>query len=277
MRKWTPLVILFGVIIASPLFAKDETPKGIDILVKSKQTLGGDNKFRRFENIRYDFMETRQSPGGPVTVSGRHYFKMDEPLGFRARVETSSPQGQTLTVLNSSGVWHWDNGREVLDSQVLALIKQDILEKAFWLAAPFRISTGTASLDYAGLGYIEGKLDRRVHVHVAPAYPLPPRANFTLYFDTATYQLDGASFPSPDGKNLTLLLDRYVGTSLIGLPTRRVLMDAEHNVIVHYSIMRPEINNYIDEALLRPEAPKPNHPSTTNTTPTAPATPPISR
>ncbi len=265
LKKSWPVFLFTAVLIASALSAKDEVPTGAEILSKSKQALGGENKFRRLENIRYDFMETQQTPGGPVTVSGRHYFKMDAPLGFRARVETSSPQGQTLTVFNSSGVWHWDNGREVKDSELLALIKEDILQKAFWLAAPFHLSSGTAALDYAGLGYIEGKLDRRVHVRLTPSYPLPQLASFTLYFDTSTHQLDGASFPSPDGRKLTLLLDRYAGTSAIGVPTRRVLMDDEHNVVAHFTAMRPEINNYIDEALMRLEAPKSEPPSTATT------------
>lgn len=258
-KAW-PVLLFLGVVQSGPLAARDGLPTGAEIVAKSVQSLGGEKKFQRLENIRYDFMETQNAPGGRATISGRHYFKWDGG-DFRARAETSSPQGQTLTIFNSSGAWHWDNGREVSDPRLLALIKEDILEKAFWLAAPFRLSEGQAVLDYAGLGYIEGKLARRVHVHLTPFYPLPSRASFTLFFDTATHQLDGASYPSPDGRALALLLDRYAGTSAIGVPTRRVLMDAEHNMVAQFTIMRPEVNNYIDEALLDPEKSRPAPPA----------------
>lgn len=266
-NSW-PVFFCAAVLLSAPCFAKDDTPTGEKLLAESVKALGGETKFRRLESIQYDFMETRQTPSGPSSVSGHHYFKFGDSTvrqagatpsgdGFRARVETSSPEGQTLTILNANGIRHWDNGREVKDGPLLGSIREDILTKAFWLMAPFRVAQSSPTLNYTGLGYIEGKLDRRVQaVIAAPSYPLPSAINFTLFIDTSTFQLDGAALPAADGKTTTLLLDRYVGTSTIALPSRQLLMDANHNTLNQFTLMRPETNVYIDEALFDSAQPK---------------------
>jgi hypothetical protein len=248
-----PLLLFLLTTVFAPGFgaAKSGASDGRDFLDKSVAAAGGSSRYRRLETLRYDFLETRYTEAGPATFSGKHYLRLHDAGGLRVREEAGFPGGKTVTVVNSSGVWHWHNGAAVADPDRLGRLRRELLEKAFWVLAPFRIQEEGCSVSYGGLEYFQDKLTRRLDV--APCGGLAFAGGFSLFVDSDSDALAGAAVPGPEGP-LTVVLSGHRSTNLVRLALRREVLSDGGKKIYSLTVLDPALNLFVDENLFQPSA-----------------------
>ncbi|MGQ0644677.1 MAG: hypothetical protein ACT4O3_04205 [Elusimicrobiota bacterium] len=237
--------------VLAPLSAPAARPAQ-DYFSKSLSAAGGADRFRRLESLQYEFVETRFSGAGAVTVRGRHSVRLHDAGGLRGRLEIYSPAGDAVTVHNSSGVWHRVGGVLTDDPALLARAERDALERAFWALLPFNIREAGCSVSYGGLEYFQHKLTRRLDV--APCAGLVFAEGLSLYVDSDSHQVDGAVVPGPEGPRTVVFADRR-DTNLIRLALRRETLAEGKKRTSSLVISNPGLNVFVDEGLFQPPHP----------------------
>lgn len=241
MRKF----IWFLLLAAAPVFG---APKQEDWLAKSVQAAGGFKKFARMESLRYNYEAFRASPQGPEKTKGAHFIRLHDDGGLRVREEASTAKGRVVTVVISTGAWMWENGEPVADAARVEAARKDLLEKVHWVFTPFIWQEEGAAAAYDGLGYLEGKLAMRFSAR-RPDQGVPGFSHFTVYLNTATYQLEGAQFAHPSRGLTVMLLGDPLPVNGLLLSSRRAVVDNAGATLEGFVILKPEINIFIDENL----------------------------
>jgi hypothetical protein len=224
-------------------------PEADQILDAAVVAAGGMSSYERLESVTYEFAERRA--GDKATARGRHWFKFHDGQGLRGREDVLTTSGRAVTVFDSSGVWRWESGASVTDPARLAAARRELEERFFWVGLPFNLRESAAPVRYAGLGYFAGKLTKRLEASVG-AVGVPD--GFTLYLDSGSYRLEGATVGAAPSARTVLFGDHATVRRFV-LPLRRDDLDADGRPTSTFLIGKPELNNLIDDTLFLPTPP----------------------
>ncbi|HRY28640.1 MAG TPA: hypothetical protein P5079_01235 [Elusimicrobiota bacterium] len=238
------------------LLAAKKPPSGADYLEKSVQRAGGFSKYQRVESIAYDFAERRFVDGKSVLSTGRHRFKLHDPAGLRGREELSSPSGRTVTVFTSSGTWFWKDGRAVTEPAAVAAARGELERKIFWILAPFSLKEAACPVEYLGMGYVEGRLLRRLEARKGAGL-FPSEESFVLLVDSGTFRMEGATYrPPAAAPPQTLLFSDYAEVRSLVFPFRRDVFDEDGRPLAVFTLLNLDVNTYLDENLFTSDFPE---------------------
>lgn len=239
--------------------AKEKISPDVQLLERAIQSLGGYGRYQRLETVSYEFDEASGAGAQAVSMSGRHFLKLHDGLGLRGREEIDFPGGKVVTIFTSSGTWRWENGKAVTDPEALKRAGDQFRQRVFWLLLPHNLKESGAPIRYAGLGYLDGKLTKRLDVSLDKMEFLPQPSDFTLYVDTDTHVPFGATFdPGRQKRPLTISFESYAANpNSIAVAGRRVLRDANGTRAGAFRLHRLSLNILVDESLVQPPAARP--------------------
>lgn len=247
---------VFYFLAAAPLFlAGARKPQGPDegYLEKSLKAMGGYPRYERVETASYDFAEGPPGAKGAALARGRHFFKFHDGLGLRGREERVSPEGRFLTIFDSSNVWRWEDGKAVEDPARLRAAADELRRRIFWLFLPHTVRESSAPARYSGLGYLRGRLMRRLDVDAAGSGLPSAASSFTLYLDSGSYLVRGVTFAEPgQDRPFAFVFDALQPAASLELPVRWLHYDPDENLLSERQLYNLSLNSYVDEALFRP-------------------------
>jgi len=210
---------------------------------RSLSFLGGYDNFLKLQSVLYDFNETRSTSKGAQTLTGRHYFKFERGRCVAAQIETSSPEGEFLTILRDGGAKLWRNGEPVTEPSLVESARGEALRNAFWLAVPQALKRVGVRVEETGQTMIfEGASCRVYYASLGDASFVPGVSEVRLYLDAKTGVVRGAIYMPSDGKSaVTVAYKDYDITGDLLLATQRVETKFSKTPVRVFTLKKPKM------------------------------------